>query len=221
MDPLSIAAGTAGFISLGIQVTQSLIDFYSKYKHQDSTLANIIERLDSLLDIFKNLDQTLRNRQFSSREKPLIDRIDALVVKCQDSITELNEQCQKFIQTPTAMLLGRVKVATSRAAYPFRKGTLENLDADISGIRENISLALQVLQLENHRHTQDEIVDVKSLVELVRAHQVSSTIREWLNPPDASINHNIAWSKKHPGSGTWFIQSPAFQNWLNQKDSFI
>jgi ankyrin repeat domain-containing protein 50 len=33
-DPLSVAAGVAGLISLGIQVTESLVKFYTSYKGQ-------------------------------------------------------------------------------------------------------------------------------------------------------------------------------------------
>lgn len=40
-DLLSIASGIAGWLSLGIQVTQSLIDFYAAYEKQDIDLAKI------------------------------------------------------------------------------------------------------------------------------------------------------------------------------------
>lgn len=219
-DPLSIAAGTAGFISLGIQVTQSLVEFYSAYKHQDSRIAVTLEGLEDILDIFKTLDETLRAHQFNSREKQLITQVDSLIKKCQDSITELDEQCQKFVQSPTKFV-DRIKTAGHRVAYPFRKGTLENLDEDISHIRENVSFALQVLQIQSNKQIQDESADIKSLVELIRAHQISSALKDWLKPPDASINHNIACAKKHPGSGKWLTHGPAFTNWLTKKDSFI
>jgi hypothetical protein len=40
MDGLSVAASVAGIISLGIQVTQFLIDFYEAYKGQKSDITN-------------------------------------------------------------------------------------------------------------------------------------------------------------------------------------
>ena len=64
-NPLSIAASVAGLISLGIQVMQSLIDFYTLYKHQESDLVNTIEKLESLVDIFQELEKTLVDRGFS------------------------------------------------------------------------------------------------------------------------------------------------------------
>jgi ankyrin repeat domain-containing protein 50 len=86
--------------------------------------------------------------------------------------------------------------------YPFRESTLKKLDEAIGEIRHNLSLALEVLQLRDHKSTHDDITELKSLVEVVRATQILSTIRDWLKAPDAIINHNIACAKRHPGTGT-------------------
>ena len=47
-DPLAIALGIAGLLSLGIQATQSLVSFYTAYKDQDTDLAKITQNLNSL-----------------------------------------------------------------------------------------------------------------------------------------------------------------------------
>ena len=52
MDPVSILGSTVGVISLGIQVTQSLVDFYNTNRYRDSKLAGIIRRLKSLAETF-------------------------------------------------------------------------------------------------------------------------------------------------------------------------
>ena len=63
-DLLFVAASVAGLISLGIQVTQSLVDFYKAYENRNSELVHTIERLDSLLDIFQCLRKILSDRHF-------------------------------------------------------------------------------------------------------------------------------------------------------------
>jgi hypothetical protein len=40
MDGLSVAVSVSGIISLGIQVAQSLTDYYEAYKGQKSVIAN-------------------------------------------------------------------------------------------------------------------------------------------------------------------------------------
>jgi hypothetical protein len=38
-------------------------------------------------------------------------------------------------------------------------------------------------------------------------------IKRWLSPPDCSTNANLARERRHPGTGTWLLNSPAFQEW--------
>uniref|UniRef100_A0A0D2YEN9 NACHT domain-containing protein n=1 Tax=Fusarium oxysporum (strain Fo5176) TaxID=660025 RepID=A0A0D2YEN9_FUSOF len=38
-------------------------------------------------------------------------------------------------------------------------------------------------------------------------------IERWLSPPDCSTNANLARKRRHPGTGTWLLNSPAFQEW--------
>ncbi|KAH7190158.1 hypothetical protein DER44DRAFT_844823 [Fusarium oxysporum] len=38
-------------------------------------------------------------------------------------------------------------------------------------------------------------------------------IERWLSPSDYSTNANLARKRRHPGTGTWLLNSPAFQEW--------
>ncbi|RKK66726.1 hypothetical protein BFJ69_g15146 [Fusarium oxysporum] len=38
-------------------------------------------------------------------------------------------------------------------------------------------------------------------------------IEGWLSPPDYSTNANLARKRRHPGTGAWLLNSPAFQDW--------
>ena len=69
--------------------------------------------------------------------------------------------------------------------------------------------------------SQDTLEEVKALLELTNRRQISSTLREWLGAPDASVDHNAACGKKHPGTGTWLLDSPQFSRWLAQKNSTL
>lgn len=91
----------------------------------------------------------------------------------------------------------------------------------ISEIRDNLLLALDVLQLRDHQKIQDDITELKLLLEVVSASQISSTIRDWLKAPDATVNQNAACAKRHPGTGMWFVKGPIFTTWLTQDRSFL
>ncbi|KAH7201284.1 hypothetical protein DER44DRAFT_670403 [Fusarium oxysporum] len=38
-------------------------------------------------------------------------------------------------------------------------------------------------------------------------------IKQWLSPSDYSTNANLARERRHPGTGTWLLNSPVFQEW--------
>ncbi|KAJ5650642.1 uncharacterized protein N7484_004365 [Penicillium longicatenatum] len=218
-DPLSIASGVAGLLSLGIQVTQSLVDFYSAFKHQTSDIAKITQSLESLLAIFRSLGGALQDRQPGT--DALLQEIMKSTQGCHAIIKELQAECQKFQKTSAAGYTSRIKFFGRQATYPFRKSTLQKLEEDIEEIQDRLSLALNVLQLKNQNRLDDGMSDLKSLLKSTAANQISSTICEWLQAPDASINHNDICPKRHTGTGLWFIQSPHFQDWLVKRKSFL
>ncbi|KAJ5990482.1 NACHT nucleoside triphosphatase [Penicillium canescens] len=220
-DPLTIASGIAGLLSLGIQVTQSLLSFYTTYKDQDTDLAKVTQKLDNLLGIFRALDIVVEERRSQADTQDLLREVEKAVQQCEEIITELQSECREFHEDSTAGLKVRVKVAGRRAAYPFRKSTLQKLEEDVSDIRENLLFALDVLQLKSQRQIQDGISEVKSLVEQTNASQVSLAIRCWLMAPDASLNHNAACAKCHPSTGLWFVNGYHFRTWLEERNSFL
>ncbi|KAJ5549109.1 hypothetical protein N7513_006343 [Penicillium frequentans] len=218
-DPLSIASGVAGLLSLGIQVTQSLVDFYSAFKNQTGDITKITQSLESLLAIFRSLEGALQDRQ--PRTDALLQEIEKSTQGCHSIIKELQAECQKFRKTSAAGYTDRIKFFGRQATYPFRKSTLQKLEEDIEEIQDRLSLALNVLQLKNQNQFDDRISDLKLLVERTAAIQISSTICEWLHAPDAAIDHNNICPKRHTGTGLWFIQSPSFQDWLVKRNSFL
>jgi len=43
--------------------------------------------------------------------------------------------------------------------------------------------------------------------------QLRDSLRQWLSPPDPSINHNIACKAHHHGTAQWFFQGSIFNQW--------
>jgi uncharacterized protein YbgA (DUF1722 family) len=220
-DPFTVAASVAGLLSLGIQVTQSLVDFYASYRGRDSNLISTVQELESLLDILHHLSEALASRKFDADERDLIEKIENTIKSCEEVIEELQDECQKFKKASPHENIDAIKVAARKFTYPFRRGTLQNISDNVSELRKNVSQALAVLQLKDSVRIQSEIDDVKALVTLIKARQISRDIQDWLKAPDASINHNEACAKKHPGTGTWLVKSNTYTNWLTGRNSFL
>ena len=220
-DPFSAAGSVVGVISLGIQVTQSLVKFYQSYTGRNSELTGFIERLQELGGILQSVEKSLSNRQFQPSERDLVDRIETSIKNCNDSIQELQDECQKFYQNPSSGIKNTIKVVGRRATYPFRRGTLCNLDEDISDIRANLSFALDALQLNGSQRIKDDVTEMKIVLEHVRNSQISSDLRAWLKAHDAVVDHGSACAKKYPGTGAWFVRSLQFSRWLVEENSFL
>ena len=220
-DPLSVAAGVAGLISLGIQVSQSLIDFYKSYRDLDSDLDGTMKRLESLLDIFRYLEETISKRKFQADERGLVKNIEASISECDKLIHELQDECEEFSKTSSGGVKAAIRIAGRRATYPFRKSTLQKIDEDIDEIRANLSSALGVLQLKDNKRIQIDVADIKTLLDLVKTNQISTHLCGWLKAPDATIDHNAACLKKHPGTGLWLIEDPRFSKWLIEGNSIL
>jgi hypothetical protein len=55
VDPLSVAGSAVGIISLGITVTQALVDFYITVRDQKSNAATTARKHSRLLDLLESL----------------------------------------------------------------------------------------------------------------------------------------------------------------------
>ncbi|RMZ89129.1 hypothetical protein DV736_g3648, partial [Chaetothyriales sp. CBS 134916] len=208
-------------LSHGVQVTKSLVGFYISFKDQNADVARTTAKLESLSSILRSLVSALEHRIFRTDEQDLIKEIGSLVRQCEDFIRELKEEFEKFDEDSVNGLKSRNKTAGRRVKYPFRQSTLQKLDENIKEIRSNISFALELLQVRDNKAIQDDITEVKSLIEVLRATQISREIRDWLKAPDSTIDHQTACAKRHPGTGLWFVKGPKFADWLTQDNSFL
>ncbi|KAJ6080744.1 hypothetical protein N7499_005618 [Penicillium canescens] len=219
VEAFSIAAGGAGFLSLGIKVCEYLFDFFSAYRNRAADVAKITSKLEDLLGIFKCLDSALQNGLPST--DALSHELDKVVVSCSEIIDELQAKCERFQKDSDTSLKGALQVHGLRVAYPFRKRTLRALEVEVAEMRANLSLALDVLQLENHKNVGEGVGELKLLLERTNAIQVSSALRDWLQAPDATVDHNLACEKHHAQTGLWFLESHQFQDWLVANGSFL
>jgi hypothetical protein len=220
-DPLSIAAGVAGLLSLGLQTTDTLVKFYTSHKGRNENIGRTTHRLETLQSAFDALQTALQQRKFQPDEETLIGRIESSIHSCAELIQELQEECTKLTGPLGSSFNDAVKVVGRRAAYPFRESTLKKLEEDAGEMRNHLSFALDILQLRDHKTAQDELAEMKSLVELMRATQISSAVQYWFKAPDVSVDHNAACAKRHSGTGMWFVKAPVFHNWINQANSFL
>ena len=220
-DPLSIVGGIVGVASLGIQVTQLLIDFYSTFRHQKSDLANTMRNLEDLTGALRHLEKIWVGRTLTEDDQYSVERIHRSIANCTDAIDGLNELHQKFTRNTQSGLKGSLTTVKNQSIYPFKRSTLQKLNIDITEIRDNLAFLLEIVQLQATKQSQDDLDELKALLESINGKQISSTLRGWLNAPDATVDHNTTCRKKQPGSGTWLFKDPRFLNWEIRGNSLL
>ncbi len=221
MDPLSVTASVAGVVSLAIQITQSLVDFYSACKDQKANVAFTVKKLERLLGVLEILSGQLSKRTFRADERDLLRNMEDSIQSCQECIYELRDQLDKFKTDSTGGFRETARTAARRLAYPFRQSTLQALEENVDEVTQHLSLSLQLLQQTDIRNVQNEVEDTRALLDLIRADQVSSTIRSWLRAPDPSVNYSEACKKRYPGTGLWLVTGSPFLSWLTKPNSFL
>ena len=225
VEPLSISAGCAGLLTLGLQVTESLSKLYESHRSRDQRVESTLKRINTTRVIFQSLGETLRARGFHDDERPILKNIESQIAECKEHIVILERKCIKlnvsFGNEGEDGMKDRVKIASRRIAYPFRESTLCKLDESIAEIRACLSLAMHNLQLKDQQQSQDRLCDVQKVSEAIRVHLISAEIRRWLKAPDVTEDHVTICKRRHAGSGTWFIDSPDFMQWLIRPTSFL
>jgi hypothetical protein len=65
------------------------------------------------------------------------------------------------------------------------------------------------------------VADTQSIVTDMRTDSQFSKINNWLSPPDPSTNLNNAKSKRHEGTGSWFLESEPFKEWKSGSRRYL
>jgi hypothetical protein len=145
-EPFSVASSAAGIISLGLQVTQGLVTYYSQFKALDTDIAEISRKADGLYGILQVLEGPLR--KFESDNAPVPAQVRTAISACEEGLRNLNGWVEKHGKTePPASIEDRLRVLKKRTLFPFRRDTLLGLKSTLESLQSNLNTAIQVLHL--------------------------------------------------------------------------
>lgn len=146
MDPLSIGAGAAGFISLALDVTKDLVKYYRTWNTQDEHLQAVIQRLAGLeaaLSLFEGPLSRLTLDQPDTK-----DAVEKLALQVESAVEKLKATVQRCKQhQPPTNFKEKVQLMAKRSIFPFRKQTIDGIEKVIDQLRANLSLANNALEL--------------------------------------------------------------------------
>jgi hypothetical protein len=224
---MEVAGSAVGIASLGIQVCQGLLTYYDAWKAYDHDIASTYNVITDLRDTLTILETMLQQEGETER----VRRVETCVNNCKDALLELDKKrksLQKYSQPEG--LRQRMRAGLQRSWYPFRKDTLDALEATVTDVQERLKLALQVLQLDRDTESQKLVLRLLSQTTKQSAFtartaaqtqrildaQQSDEFRKivaWLAPPDPGTNHDTARQRHESQTGDWLLKSSQYQSW--------
>lgn len=149
-EVIGVASGIVELVSLGLEVTKRLLDFYAVWKDQDNDVSRMCRSLDNLRKLLDLLmSKTQPPATFDSEAKKCVENCIGTV---RSPMGRLQAELQRIRTAEGLPAKDRARFNTmrrhvQRALYPFRAKTLQTIEASISEAVSNLGLALQVLQM--------------------------------------------------------------------------
>ena len=120
MDPLTIATGLSGFLSLAIQVTQILREYIETVKSAPTDARNMLAEVDALVHVLNQLKDFLEGNDDAISAKINFHEQSALIAAlkiCREAIESLYKRVRKFVGTGK----GKSRQWWEQLKWPFQK----------------------------------------------------------------------------------------------------
>lgn len=143
-DPFSITGSAVGVISLGLTVLSGLLQYYGDWKDSEQDIAATYTSIEGLTKTFMLIKDTLEGQSF---RREIVDRVTESSDSCSAGVQSLEKKLAKIRGATPDKPGEKLRAHARKAAYPFKKSTLIKLAEVVSDLRDNLSLAVNTLQL--------------------------------------------------------------------------
>jgi hypothetical protein len=145
-DPVSIIGTAVGVTSLGVQVCQAVIQYYSQFRSFDDEITAIVTRAEVLAGTLEALESV--RAQIGIHGDRVSDQLQCAIATCASSLAALNAMVRKCGETKLPVSTeDKRRLLKKRLLWPFRQETLTNLRTALDELQANVQLAMQVFSL--------------------------------------------------------------------------
>jgi hypothetical protein len=142
-DPISTVGTAVGIASLGIQVCQGLVSYYSRFRSFDHDIDGVLKRIDSLQQSLGVLDTVAKRVEIANSEESIQLRKGMDNIKIDLSLLEgWVKKCGQTSVPKGFQASG--KKLLKQVYWPFKKETLQEMQSTIDRVQGNLQLSLQV-----------------------------------------------------------------------------
>ena len=235
------AAGVVGLISFGITACEGLLKYYDSWKGALDDVRRTYHSIEELSKTLRLLKIALEYKDFNGE---IADRVRDSIESTRESLASLENKLEKVRIVPSQNdWKDKAKAQFRRTLYPFKESTLAKLRELSSEARDNLSLVLNLLQIdasaaslkkldflgqqtasvsESVESISTKVHDIaghtketERLIDSLALYEKSKELRLWLSGEfDSTQKLEDVWKSRSPGTGQWFFQSQIFRAWL-------
>ena len=144
-EPFGIAASAIQVAGAGLSLAKTLHSYIDQVKSAQKHIKAIATEVKLTSSVLEHLGALLKENEAEKlcTEAVVTDAQDALG-GCKDAINEI-EEAFKGVMKPMVNSARTTISATARLAWPFKKGKLETLQANLERLKSTLLLMLSVL----------------------------------------------------------------------------
>lgn len=145
MDPLSIATSVTGLLSVGITVCNGLLEYYSSWKDAEEDVSRMYNSIEALSKTLILIELSIQHKSFN---RDVVVRVEESIASTQRGLESLRKKLDKINLAPQQEgWREKTKAQFRRTVFPFKESTLVKLKELGNELRDNLSIALDALQM--------------------------------------------------------------------------
>lgn len=147
MAALGISSGVAGLISLGMTVCQGLLDYYDSWRDARNHVEKMYNSIQALSKTLKLLESAILNQAF---DPDVVRRVEDCIRSVEKGLQSLRKKLDKLHLVPVQKEWQAKAISQfRRTLFPFKESTLVKLKELGNELRDDLSLALNLLHIDS------------------------------------------------------------------------
>ncbi|KAI4602531.1 hypothetical protein KJ359_009779 [Pestalotiopsis sp. 9143b] len=223
-DPLSVASGIAGLLSLAGAAFRGVHQYIRSVKDAKDFIKALSKELQSLSSVLQGVRVLAEAFEQDEAASNVILRLEH-VSDCKNVLNEIIKETTKIREAISDQKSISSKIETLR--WPLRKSKTEDLINELSRHKATLSLAYDAASLSALVHCLGKVseserklakihdgVENLQVLRRIQFEAERERVLKLFMPVDPSPNLQTSWKLKHPGTGTWLTESVRFRTWI-------
>lgn len=222
-DPLSVASGVAGLVSLTIQATQLACKYVAEVSEAGETALQCLRSLSLLRDVLARIHETEQSEAVAAivtRKSDLIPPSD--LEKCTHNVERVRQRLQTLFYDD-----GKVK-RRKALAWPFQSAESAKLIKQLQDFRDTLTsvTAADSLEISAKSHavvtdTQKDVGSIKASMESGFQDEEARRLLTWISGDDTEHWRFVGSATAPVGNGSFFLDSVEFKDWQSSSGDIL